>query len=152
MANALPCQTVKACAGCRALLGGVVLADREALPNSALARGFDHPPTRPPNGRVPFASPVALTVKALARSWSLAHGALVNRLALPDSEGLRRSIVPCLVAVCWQIVKPWSIPALLSGLIEVPALPVASITLQPDRQGMGSFRLALLPCKSNKPG
>ena len=28
--------------------------------------------------------------KVLARSWSLARGALVNRLAPPDREGLRR--------------------------------------------------------------
>ena len=70
---------------------------------------------------------------ALARSWSLARGANGNRLTLPDHEGLRRLPVPCLVAVRLQTVKPCPIPALPSGLIEVPALPVASITVQPDR-------------------
>jgi len=37
----LPCQTVKACAGRRALLGGGVLPDREALPSSCLAVRVD---------------------------------------------------------------------------------------------------------------
>ena len=50
--------------------------------------------------------------------------------------------MPCLVAVCWQTVKPCPIPPLPSGLIEVPALPVASITPQPDRQGQDSSRLS----------
>ena len=72
--------------------------------------------------------------------YRLARGALVNELALPDHEGLRRSPVPCLVAVCCQTVKPCQVPALPSGLIEVPALPVASITVQPDRQGQDYFR------------
>jgi len=58
------------------LLGGGALADRQALPNSGLAvwldrgsglaRGFDHRPTRPPKGKVPLASPVALTVGRLS--------------------------------------------------------------------------------------
>ena len=111
----------------RAYLLREALPDLEALPWFRLARGFDHHPTRPPKGRVPFASPVALAGfwKALARSWSLARGATGNRLALPDREGLRRLPVTCLVAVCCQTVKPCQVPALPSGLIVVPALPVA---------------------------
>jgi len=43
-------------------------------------------------------------------------------------------------------------PCLAVWLDRGSGLPVASFNIQPDRQGMGSFRLALLPCKSKKPG
>ena len=52
--------------------------------------------------------------KACARSSSPARGAVGNRLALPVREGPCRSLMLCLVSVCWQMVKacPWCWPCL----------------------------------------
>ena len=72
--------------------------------------------------------------------YRLPRGANGNGLALPDREGLRRLPVPCLVAVCWQTVKPCHQSGLAVWLDRGSGLPVASITLQPDRQGQDSSR------------
>ena len=72
--------------------------------------------------------------------YRLAHGVKDNGLALPDREGLRRSPVPCLVAVRWQFVKPCPILALPSGLIEVPACPWSRSPSNKTAQRQGSFR------------
>jgi len=132
-------QMVKACPWCWPCL------------RFRLARGFDHCQARPP--RAGLLSPVAwalVDVKARARPSSPARGAIGNRLALPDREGPCRSLMLCLVSVCWQMVKacPWCWPCsrfrLARGYDHHPAS-------QPDRQGKDSFRLVTWPFAQKTP-
>ena len=76
------------------------------------------------------------------KSPAKAHSRASALVILPSASMMdTRSAMalPC------QTVKPCPIPALLSGLIEVPALPVASITLQPDRPRAGFLSLVPWP-------